>query len=664
MKRAMLLILFALVVSSNMAMSVTPDSVPPEGRSLFDYLAIVKSTDGTFRYDLPTNFRKMIETLVQRAGGAPLNPALGSPLILNFPAGRSLQRADGDLKDPRRVASFPSHHALGAELGFNLRDRLYIGHSPRKNQLEVISYNEQAGRYEFQVVSDYGDGLTPKVRYTDRPTCIRCHRADAPIFPPRDWDESNANPVAAAGIAWANGLVTAQSDGTIVPRPGASLDDGLVPVGIEVDRAWEFNRSVLRAAEWQFVQSVWQKGCRVTAPIPESANYTGSDCRAQLVIMALANKLEISFASLVMPTGNTETVFLPAARIKALVASNFPGTDLKFNIYNIPGRNPYKDYRLPMKQADFVKMDLMVKADVAIGDHIPDESIAADAPNRVPIDDLANDSDRIVSAIRRLWSNIKDLHTADQWTAITSKIPPRTDPNAGKALIELYLKIRKNEAFSDRPIRRGALLTAVMDGLGAKPAGAKVSCCGTTEGFPPLLFTDDTTITPGLVVERQILRERCLACHKSETSLIGFLYNEGALTDRELVMQILAKELKGAPGGTGIRMEFCRRINWTLPATVLGVTARMPQSTPIRKDMLSKEQANPQASERKLLMDVARKAMMRVTTDEAWLNDLRTAMVKFNSPFKTMNTTALKAAIGATAAGPDCQYNPFVGQEP
>ena len=664
MKRILLPCLLAFAICDATASAVTPDSIPSEGRSLFDYLAIVKGNDGIFRYDLPTNYRKMIETIVLRAGGAPLSPALGSPLILNFPAGRSLQRADGDLKDPRRVASFPSHHALGTELGFNLRDRLYIGHSPRKKQLEVISYNEQAGRYEFQVVSDYGDGLTPKVRYTDRPTCIRCHRADAPIFPPRDWDESSANPIAAAGIAWANGLVTNQPDGSIVPQPGATLDDGLVPVGIEVDRAWEFNRSVLRAAEWQFVQSVWQKGCRVGAPIPESANYTGSDCRAQLVIMALANKLEISFASLVMPTGNTETAFLPAARIKALVASNFPGTDLKFNIYNIPGRNPYKDFRMPMKQADFVKMDLMVKADVAIGDHIPDETIAADAPNRVAVDDLANDSDRIVSAIRRLWSNIKDLHTADQWAAVTSKIPPRTDPNAGKALIDLYLKIRKNEAFSDRPIRRGALLTAVMDGLGAKPAGAKVSCCGPTEGFPPLLFTDDTIITPGLVAERQILRGRCSACHKSETSLIGFLFNETALTDRELVMQILAKELKPVPGGSGIRMELCRRINWTLPTTDLAVTSRMPQSTPLRKDILSKEQANPQASERKLLMDVARRAMTRVTTDDAWLNDLRTALVKFNSPFKTMNTTALKEAIGATAAGPDCQYTPFGGLEP
>ena len=81
-------------------------------------------------------------------------------------------------------------------------------------------------------------------------------------------------------------------------------------------------------------------------------------------------------------------------------------------------------------------------------------------------------------------------------------------------------------------------------------------------------------------------------------------------------------------------------------------------------DILDKEKQNPDGSERKLLLDVARKAMGRVVADDAWMSDLRTAFVRFNSPLKTMNVPALKAALGAAASGPDCLYNAFPGQDP
>ena len=555
---------------------------------------IVKKADGTFDYDLPTNFAQLARTLVQRAGGQISQFDGISPLALLFPAGRSLQRADGDLKDPRRVMAFPYHHAPADEWGFSLRDRLFVGHSPRKRQLEVISYNELAGRYEFQIVTDYAEGSTPKVRYTDRPTCTRCHRAEAPIVPPRDWDDSNANSVAAAGISWANDKTQTAADGTVSPADGASLDDGLSPIATSVDRAWEVNRSVLRAAELQFVQTVWQKGCRIATPLPEAPTFTASDCRAELAVMALANRLEIPFSSLVMPANINYAYFVPPAKLRSIILSNFPDQTLKFPVYNIPPRNLYQPFQTPLLANAFAHLNDVVKADVAIGDHIPDPTIAPDAPDRVPVDDLAADSDRAVSGIRRVWSNYRDLFTSEQWAAVAGKLPPKTDPGAGLALIDLYLKMRSHEAYSDRPMRRGALLSAVMDTLGLRTPTSTVGCCSRGEAFPPILFTDDTVIQPGLMVERQVLRGRCSSCHKSEASNIGYLAHESELSDRELVIQILGRELKSAGPASKMRLEFCRRLSWTLPVESLPVTSRMPQSLPLRKDILARERPTPQ----------------------------------------------------------------------
>jgi hypothetical protein len=527
----------------------------------------------------------------------------------------------------------------------------------------VISYNELAGRYEFQIVTDYGDGLSPKVRYTDRPTCTRCHRAEAPIFPPRDWDDSNANSVAAAGIAWANGKTQARPHGTLVPAEGASLDDGLSPIVTSVDRAWEVNRSVLRAAELQFVQKVWQKGCRIATPLVDAPTFTAADCRAELAVMAIANRLEIPFSSLTIPAGMANVFFLPAAKIRGVIQSNFPDQELKFLVYSVPPRNLYQSFQTPLLATAFDLLNQIVKADVAIGDHIPDLTIAPDAPDRVAIDDLAVDSDRIVSGIRRVWSNYRDLFTSEQWRAVAAKIPAKTDPLAGQALIDLYQKIRGHEAFSDRPMRRGPLLSAIMDAFALRTPGVTVGCCGRSEGFPPVLFTGDSVIQPGLMLERQVLRGRCVSCHNSEASSIGYLAHESDLSDRELVIQMLGRELKPSPNGN-MRFEFCRRLQWTSPVAELAVNARMPQQLSLRRDMLMREKENPEASERKLLLAAAKRAMLIVSSDEGRLNDLRSAFVRYNSPLRAMSGADIKSKLVEMAQGDECSYMPYTEQEP
>ena len=63
-----------------------------------------------------------------------------------------------------------------------IKNRVSLGHQPKADTIEVISYNEQAGRFEFQVVSDYREGGEPKVEYAKRALCMSCHQSGGPIF--------------------------------------------------------------------------------------------------------------------------------------------------------------------------------------------------------------------------------------------------------------------------------------------------------------------------------------------------------------------------------------------------------------------------------------------------------------------------------------------------
>jgi hypothetical protein len=66
--------------------------------------------------------------------------------------------------------------------------------------MEIISYNEAAGRFEFEIVSDYRPGGKAQVRYVDRSNCLPCHQNHAPIFSRPPWDETNANTAVAARL--------------------------------------------------------------------------------------------------------------------------------------------------------------------------------------------------------------------------------------------------------------------------------------------------------------------------------------------------------------------------------------------------------------------------------------------------------------------------------
>lgn len=183
-----------------------PFSVPSSGSSLFDKAFSVKNAQGVREYQVPYPFTKVIDRLKELSGGV-------APQITLFPMGRSLQRSaaieglrdvhnlDPFYRFPRIVMGFDQDSFNSPNgIRLNFKERMYIGMNERSKLMEVISYNDEAGRFEYQVVRDYEAGKNPHVFYANRQLCLTCHQNQTPIFSRAPWTESNANPAMQEGL--------------------------------------------------------------------------------------------------------------------------------------------------------------------------------------------------------------------------------------------------------------------------------------------------------------------------------------------------------------------------------------------------------------------------------------------------------------------------------
>jgi hypothetical protein len=78
-------------------------------------------------------------------------------------------------------------------IGLAMRGRLFLGFVENASEIEVLSYNEAAGRFEFQLVQNYCEGCVPRIVYARRAICTTCHQGAAPIFSQRPWNETNGH---------------------------------------------------------------------------------------------------------------------------------------------------------------------------------------------------------------------------------------------------------------------------------------------------------------------------------------------------------------------------------------------------------------------------------------------------------------------------------------
>ena len=252
------------------------DNLPKVGHSLFDHL-VAKKKNGNIVYDIPFPYSSLIakiETLVQ-----PDSQQYSPVKQVLVPLGRSLARniARPDFfRFPRVVAvSDTQPQNDNDKSGILLKDRLYIGYGEAAEILEIISYNESAGRFEFQIVTDYKPGGQAKVFYANREVCGACHQNGALIFSRQQWDETNANPQIA----------------TLLSQQRQEFYG--VPVSRGVDVPFAIDAATDRANYFALYQLLWQQGCE--APTQQARSTSQNEntqlsairCRANLLTYIL-----------------------------------------------------------------------------------------------------------------------------------------------------------------------------------------------------------------------------------------------------------------------------------------------------------------------------------------------------------------------------------------
>ncbi len=235
-------------------------------KSLFDRL-FAQRRHGVITYDVPFPFAALTQRIASRLATEEKN--VQSPLQILIPLGRSLQRYAANpeyFKYPRVIVAVDGEPATGPnQAGILLRDRLYLGYQEKANVIEVISYNPNAGQFEFQVVRDYGPGLNPTVSYANRALCTACHQNQGPIWSEPPWEETNVNPRIGK-------LLQEQS------RSFHGVPSNLAFQGTDI--AFRIASSIERANLFASHQQLWQRACG------ESAR-----CRAGLFVSMLQYRL-------------------------------------------------------------------------------------------------------------------------------------------------------------------------------------------------------------------------------------------------------------------------------------------------------------------------------------------------------------------------------------
>ena len=216
--------------------------LPSVGRSLFDYL-VSERTENTETYRVPFPFSALIDRIRERLAQQEYN---GGTRVVMIPMGRSLQRtaaAPDFFKYPRIVFAVTGEPATDErDAGMLLKDRLYVAYVEKTGVLEIISYNDAAGRFEFQLVKDYRPGSQPRVFYANRAICISCHQNHAPIFSKAIWSETNGN-------------------GRVARLLHSQRGDFDLSAQANTDSPDDIDKATVRANALVTLQSLWRRGC-------------------------------------------------------------------------------------------------------------------------------------------------------------------------------------------------------------------------------------------------------------------------------------------------------------------------------------------------------------------------------------------------------------------
>ncbi len=496
--------------------AIPPTDLPPDGtRSLFDHL--IKEHGS-----LPYPFEKLVELLAQQ------DEQGLAPVTVLIPDGRSLLKAYADFQSPRIVVAGNAKPAYSDhDFGPVYRGRLFLGFVENASEIEVISYNEAAGRFEFQLVKNYCEGCVPRLVYAKRAICTTCHVGAGPIFPTRPWEETNGQPgIAQHIVATRKAAAGDRYHGVTLAQPLAMPEafDDLTDVGNAIPTT----------------QRIWIDGCggnQVDIPPPsavgaggnpppprpsptkgggeiippplggggEGEGGGGTECRRLMLKLALRY---------LMSPALFDAQGQDAARLRALQAKHWPAGGIAQNNGDLFNRNPLKDPGVEQTFWDRIK-GLFRSDDYVKTSETPNSEAGLQEFEKLPR--LRPEFDPLSPRVPKKTITAQDL---DGVTGLALLFGPNDrkllEKHSGynQEWLEKALESGPNLAalLKPQPLSRSAVLAALLKDMQAqvKPEASWISVEGmsppSVDGAPPL------KISAGSVLKHY--ETYCFGCHR------------------------------------------------------------------------------------------------------------------------------------------------------
>lgn len=464
---------------------IPEDDLPPAGtRSLFDH--VIAQNDG-----LPYPITKLVKVLQDQ------NPTGDAPVTLLIPNGRSLLKGQADNAHPRLVigADFEGKNTPAA-LGKAPRGQLFVALVENAKELEVLSYNEAAGRFEYQLVQNYCEGCVPRIVYARRQICLTCHQGGTPIFSQRPWNETNGQPETARAIAAARG-----SD---APYQGVALQQPL-------SQSERFDQLTDIGNFYLVSQRLWLDGCGA-----QSAG--GNECRRRMLSLAL------QYADNV---GSFKAEGTEVERLRALQTKAFPANGIAVPESDLLNRDPIGE-----RQGIRGWLRSLVTREIKLGEGAKDNE-DLDAFDKLPplrreLDPLtlrapkrtltAHDIDGVYGIASFFtdadFKTLKAAHGNDM-KKLLAKVDALPDVQFGETP---FVRVRMMEALLGQPRDYCCIKTDEMS-----PA--------VVSGVPPLTIKDHPELKP--------FERHCFACHRGNPAKrLNFMAGE---TEADVLANIKGK---------------------------------------------------------------------------------------------------------------------------
>lgn len=316
-----------LIVNEKLAISkkaLSQEDLPPEGtRSLFDHFAAQNN-------GVPYPFSALIEALKA------MHPEGKDPVLVMIPDGRSLLKGQANGEKPRVLLAtdFQAPNTPAA-MGVNMRGQMFLGFTENADEIEVLSYNEAAGRFEFQLVQEYSATGSRKLVYAKRQICLTCHQGGAPIFSQRPWSETNAS------SATIENMLTARKEAGLDPHSYLGL-----PTTAPLSAAERYDELTDIGNFFATTQKLWLDGC--------GSGTEGATCRKTMLKLALQFKSE---------PGNFNTDSKEVKVLQNLQLASLGDTEITVAESDLVNREPQRE-----KQGLKAFFNQFTDANVRLGD--------------------------------------------------------------------------------------------------------------------------------------------------------------------------------------------------------------------------------------------------------------------------------------------------------